>query len=121
MGLFGGSASASNTLSNIISYSPNITVGDDNKNDMATQLDQRASSEALAKDTLSASLGVGVGGGSGSGGAVSPDNSEIDNRGTVFDAPSRTLGGVDSKYIYIAGGVAVVGGLLYFLTKKKGK
>jgi len=123
MGLFGGSSSSSGTVSNIISYSPNLTLGNDNKAKQATTLDQRASSEALAKDTMSASVGVGVGGGSGSGGAVSP--TENNQRGV-----SPTMSGTTRKAInpfvnsnknvyFIVGGVVVVGGVLAFILKSK--
>jgi hypothetical protein len=116
--LGGGSASSSQTLSNIIAYSPVLNSGGDNKNDLTTALDQRASSEATAKDTASASVGVGVAGGSGSGGAVAPTEANSSNKTSVMDGVGLKLP-TDMTAYYIGGGVLVGGGVLYAILKKK--
>ena len=120
MGWLGGSASASNTLSNIISYSPSLNMGEDNTNDTATRLDQRASSEALNKDTLSASVGVGVGGGSGSGGAVVPTESNYRTNQAQSGISSNDDFFNRNKNGILYGALALgFGGVVYIISKKK--
>lgn len=117
----GGDASASNTLSNVINFTPSFQIGEANRSDLATSLDQRASSEALNKNGLSASVGVGVGGGSGSGGTSSlsdistPKSSVMDGAG---------LGGMlnnTPSYLKWGGALALIGGVIYFMKRPKNK
>ena len=115
MGVFGGGASASNTLSNIISYSPNTAIGDNNKSDIATKLDQKASSEALAKDTTTASVGFG-----GSGGTVAPNIGETYGQSPVWNSSGQGVG-IDKNVLLIGGGVLLMGGFMFFMMNKKRK
>lgn len=117
MGFFGGNASASQTLTNAITYSPIMNIGDDNESDLTNTLENRASSEALAKDEMTASVGVGVAGGSGSGGAVQA-NDITPSKSSVFDTVAQVA--KDNTLLYTVGvGVVVAGGAIYFIKKKK--
>jgi|GEM_PF-4609976 len=118
--MFSGNASASNTLSNIINFNPNIQIGSMNESDLSSKLDQKASSEALNKDSLSASVGVGVGG-DGSGGMASTSANESTNGGLMDANLGLIQNGASDTVLYasIGGGLLILGGLVYALKKKK--
>jgi len=111
----GGSGSASNTLSNIINFSPSVVTGDSNKSDLSSALDQRASSEAQAKDQQSTSAGV-SGSGSATGGTSSLSDIMQPSKSSVMDGKSIAYlkdGNANSpdyaKYaLILAGGVGLV-------------
>lgn len=119
----GGSASASNTLSNIINFNPNIQYGR-NSNDLASNLDQRASSEALVKDEakFSASAGVGIGGGSGSGGPASLSDSSgmASALPNVFsESFANAKNNTPLIIAGVGGGIALIIGALALKKKRK--
>lgn len=118
----GGSGSASNTLSNIINFSPSIQTGEANKSDLSSAFDQRASSEAQAKDQQSTSAGV-SGSGSATGGTSSLSDVMAPNKSSVMNGASNAVlknGSANTpdyaKYgLILAGGV----GLVYIVKQLK--
>lgn len=122
--LGGGSGSASNTLSNIINFSPAVTIGDSNKSDLTSALDQRASSEALAKDQQSTSAGV-SGSGSATGGTASLSDvmPQSQNSGMMsgqgITLPQKANSSGYGLYA-VAGSVALASVLLFKAMNKKG-
>jgi len=67
MGLlsFGGSASSSQSLDNVINFNPNFNLGDNNKADSTSRASGLATSSAQNKDEFGLSASVGVLGGTG--------------------------------------------------------
>jgi len=115
MALFGGgSASASQTLTNAITYTPILNIGENNDSDLTNSLENRASAEALNKDEVTASVGVGLGG-SGSGGAVMKGDTE--GGIGVFDTAKSAIT-KDNSILFGVGGVVVGGVVLYFFNRK---
>ncbi len=110
--------SAQQSLTNSISYSPIINIGEDNSAEAKT--DQRTSQEQSAsqKDEVTASVGVGVGG-DGSGGSVEKSGGDFQPMGST--TASDFFANDNTKiYLYAAAGLFVlVGG--YMLLKKKKK
>jgi len=116
MGLFGGSSSSSSSLTNSITFNPNIIVGEDNTAENRSE--QKASSEASAttKDEFGLSAGVAFGGGDAMGGAVSDTDTQ------PMAKPQFDFFADDKTKLYLIGGGALVllfGG--YKLLKKRKK
>jgi len=112
-GNFGGDASSSQTLSNIINFTPNFQIGDGNRSDLANSLDQRSSAEAINRNATALSAGV-SGSGTATGGSASL--SDVSQRSSLTDGKGLTpavLGNATApdyaKYaLILAGGVGLV-------------
>jgi len=117
MGLFGGSAASSQSLSNTISFNPIVNIGDGNDGSSQADLTSKATATATAKDEFGLSAGVALGdGASASGGPVGIGD---DVQPTNTSQPSSMFGGGSNMMLILGGAVALVGGGVFYLTKKK--
>ena len=117
MGIFGGSASSTSSLSNAIAFNPVINVGDDN--DARTTADQTTEARATssAKDEFGMSAGFALGPNS------SAQGGEMSRTGDVQPMSATPISStqLSKKTIYIIGGVLLVVTVGFIALKKKKK
>jgi len=122
MGLFGGSASSSQTLTNSISYNPIINIGDDNESALDTAQRTDATSSATAKDEfgLSASAGFALGPNSQAQGGTASLARSGDTQPMQAQKTGAGSGTVDNNMLmYIGLGGAALAGVYYLAKKSK--
>ena len=123
MGLFGGSASSSQSLNSNLAFNPVINVGDGNSSDTRSRLKGTADATATAKDEFGLSAGVAVGpNASAMGGPVGVGDTQPMKKKTVDDSSFFNDTTKSIKHpIYLVLGVGGVAVAYYYYKKKKRK